>query len=279
MNVQKVNYRNPNAASDFTKSLKHTGFSVITNHPIEKSLINSIYEEWSSFFKNNKKFQYLFNKKNQDGYFPLGTENAKGTSIKDLKEFFHVYPWGQYPSELSDSTWILYDKLLKLTSILLGWIQENTPENIKSQFSMPLPEMIIDSKTNLLRILHYPPLDGKEEKGAIRGAAHEDINLITVLVAGTQPGLQVQDIHGLWHDVPCDPGCLAVNTGDMLQEVSQGFFPSTTHQIINPGNKIKNKSRYSMPLFLHPRNDVRLSKKYTAQQYLEKRLHEIGLKE
>ena len=43
MNVQKVNYRNPNAASDFTKSLKHTGFSVITNHPIEKSLIDSIF--------------------------------------------------------------------------------------------------------------------------------------------------------------------------------------------------------------------------------------------
>ena len=83
MNVQKVNYRNPNAASDFTKSLKHTGFSVITNHPIEKSLIDSIYEEWGNFFKNDKKFDYLFNKKNQDGYFPLGTENAKGTLRKE----------------------------------------------------------------------------------------------------------------------------------------------------------------------------------------------------
>ena len=279
MNVQKVNYRSPNAASDFTKSLKHTGFSVITNHPIEKSLIDSIYEEWGNFFKNNKKFDYLFDKRNQDGYFPLGTENAKGTSIKDLKEFFHIYPWGRYPSELSDATWVLYDKLLNLTSTLLSWIQKNTPEDIKSHFSMPLPEMIIDSKTNLLRILHYPPLNGKEEKDAIRGAAHEDINLITVLVAGTQPGLQVQDINGLWHDVSCDPGCLAVNTGDMLQEVSQGYFPSTTHQIINPGNEIKNKSRYSMPLFLHPRNNVRLSKKYTAKQYLEQRLQEIGLKE
>ena len=279
MNVQKVNYRSPNAASDFTKSLKHTGFSVITNHPIEKSLIDSIYEEWGNFFKNNKKFDYLFDKRNQDGYFPLGTENAKGTSIKDLKEFFHIYPWGRYPSELSDATWVLYDKLLDLTSTLLSWIQKNTPEDIKSHFSMPLPEMIIDSKTNLLRILHYPPLNGKEKKDAIRGAAHEDINLITVLVAGTQPGLQVQDINGLWHDVSCDPGCLAVNTGDMLQEVSQGYFPSTTHQIINPGNEIKNKSRYSMPLFLHPRNNVRLSKKYTAKQYLEQRLQEIGLKE
>ncbi|MFL2982833.1 MAG: 2OG-Fe(II) oxygenase family protein [Candidatus Neomarinimicrobiota bacterium] len=278
MNVRKVSYRDPNAASEFTLSLKQTGFSVITDHPIDKILIDSIYEEWSLFFKTNKKFEYLYNKENQDGYFPFGTENAKGQSLKDLKEFFHIYPWGQYPSELSNATWALYNQLLELTSTLLGWIQDHSPEKIKSHFSMSLPEMIQNSKTNLLRVIHYPPLDGKEEEGAVRGAAHEDINLITLLVAGTQPGLQVQDRNGSWHDVSCDPGCLAVNTGDMLQEASKGYFPSTTHQIINPGNGISNDSRYSMPLFLHPQNDVRLSKQYTAKQYLEQRLQEIGLR-
>ena len=139
--------------------------------------------------------------------------------------------------------------------------------------------MITDSKTNLLRIIHYPPLDGNEEDGAIRGSAHEDINLITLLVSGTEPGLQVQDTDGNWHDVSCDPGCLAINAGDMLQEASGGYFPSTTHQVINPDNEIKNKSRLSMPLFLHPRDEVILSKKYTAKEYLDERLREIGLKE
>ena len=144
---------------------------------------------------------------------------------------------------------------------------------------MPLPDMVTDSKTNLLRIIHYPPLDGKEEDGAVRGSAHEDINLITLLVAGTQPGLQVQDTNGNWHDISCDPGCLAINAGDMLQEASHGYFPSTTHQVINPDNQIDNKSRFSMPLFLHPRDEVVLSKKYTAKEYLDERLREIGLKE
>mgnify|MGYP001303117802 FL=1 len=64
----------------------------------------------------------------------------------------------------------------------------------------------------------------------------------------------------------------------MLNQVSEGYFPSTTHQVINPNNQIKNESRYSMPLFLHPRDEVILSKDYTAGQYLKERIKEIGLK-
>jgi len=278
MNVRKVNYREPNAPSEFTRSLRQTGFGVLTGHPIDKDLVDNVYNEWGDFFNSNNKNEYLFSNEDQDGYFPFQTENAKGHTLKDLKEFYHFYPWGRYPKEVSEATKILYDQLIELTSTLLGWIQEQTPEDIRTKFSMPLPEMIQDSKTNLLRILHYPPLDGKEEKDAIRGAAHEDINLITILVAGTQPGLQVQDTNGSWHNVSCDPGCLAINIGDMLQEASEGYFPSTTHQIINPGSGIVNESRYSMPLFLHPRDDVRLSTRYTARQYLDERLREIGLR-
>ena len=43
---------------------------------------------------------------------------------------------------------------------------------------MPLDEMMADSDQSLLRILHYPPVEAAEP-GAIRAAAHEDINLIT----------------------------------------------------------------------------------------------------
>ena len=279
MNVKKVNYKDANAPSEFTRSLKHTGFSVLTDHPIDKDLIDTVYKEWADFFNSESKNKYLFNKLDQDGYFPFQTENAKGQALKDLKEFYHIYLWGKYPKEISSATRILFDQLLDLTSTLLGWVQDETPNNITSKFSMPLDRMIQDSKTNLLRIIHYPPLGGNEQKGEIRGAAHEDINLITVLVSGTQPGLQVQDTDGSWHDVSCDPGCLAINTGDMLQEASGGYYPSTTHQVINPSGGISNVSRYSMPLFLHPRDTIQLSDGYTARQYLDERLTEIGLKE
>ena len=279
MNVRKVNYKDQNAAHEFTRSLRQTGFSVLTDHPVDMNLIETVYSEWADFFSSDNKNKYPYDPVRQDGFFPFKTENAKGQSLKDLKEFFHIYSWGRYPEELSNKTLDLYAQLLELTGTLLGWIQVETPRDVSSLFSMPLPDMITDSKTNLLRIIHYPPLDGKEEDGAVRGSAHEDINLITLLVAGTQPGLQVQDTNGNWHDISCDPGCLAINAGDMLQEASHGYFPSTTHQVINPDNQIDNKSRFSMPLFLHPRDEVVLSKKYTAKEYLDERLREIGLKE
>ena len=80
-------------------------------------------------------------------------------------------------------------------------------------------------------------------------------------------------------NVSCDQGSLAINSGDMLHEISGKYFPSTTHRVINPNDKIKNKSRYSMPLFLHPKDEVVLSSRYTARQYLDERLKEIGLKD
>ena len=279
MNVRKVNYKDQNAPYEFTRSLRQTGFTVLTDHPVDMNLIETVYSEWADFFASDNKNKYPYDPVRQDGFFPFKTENAKGQSLKDLKEFFHIYSWGRYPEELSNKTLDLYAQLLELTGTLLGWIQVETPRDVSSLFSMPLPDMVTDSKTNLLRIIHYPPLDGKEEDGAVRGSAHEDINLITLLVAGTQPGLQVQDTNGNWHDISCDPGCLAINAGDMLQEASNGYFPSTTHQVINPDNQIDNKSRLSMPLFLHPRDEVVLSKKYTAKEYLDERLREIGLKE
>ena len=279
MNVRKVNYKDQNAPYEFTRSLRQTGFTVLTDHPVDMNLIETVYSEWADFFSSDNKHKYPYDPVKQDGFFPFKTENAKGQSLKDLKEFFHIYSWGRYPEELSNKTLDLYAQLLELTATLLGWIQVETPRDVSSLFSMPLPDMVTDSKTNLLRIIHYPPLDGKEEDGAVRGSAHEDINLITLLVAGTQPGLQVQDTNGNWHDISCDPGCLAINAGDMLQEASHGYFPSTTHQVINPDNQIDNKSRFSMPLFLHPRDEVVLSKKYTAKEYLDERLREIGLKE
>ena len=279
MKVKKIDFNDLSAPKKFTQSLEQTGFSVLINHPIEPSLINEVYNIWSKFFSSDSKYKYIFDKDKQDGYFPFKTENAKGKKVKDLKEFYHFFSWGRVPLELESKTKNLYQELIDLTTILLQWIQDETPDNIKSKFATQLPNMIKDSETNLLRIIHYPPLDGSEDKGAIRGAPHEDINLITLLVAGTEPGLQVLDKNNNWHDVSCNPGSIAINIGDMLQEVSGGYYPSTTHQVVNPiGEKIKNESRFSMPLFLHPRADVRLSSRYTAAEYLEERLKEIGLK-
>ena len=278
MNVQTVDYNSSSAPEKFTKSLKDTGFAVLTNHPIKFNLIQKVYNEWEEFFKSNSKNDYLFDEIKQDGYFPFLSENAKDSNFKDLKEFYHIYPWGQFPPHLSNSTNELYDSLSYIAEILLSWVEENIPSEISANFSIPLSKMIHKSPRNLLRVIHYPPLQGDETPGMVRAAAHGDINLLTVLVAGTQPGLQVQDLNGNWHNVSCNPGTIAVNTGDMLQMASNGFLPSTIHRVINPKGEIPNQSRLSMPLFLHPHDNVKLSERYSAIDYLNERLQEIGLK-
>ena len=135
MKVLTVSYKSKNNSREFTQSLHQTGFSVLKDHPIDFQLINSVYSEWEVFFNNQKKYDFIFDTNKQDGYFPLGTENAKGASLSDLKEFYHFYLWGKIPNNLSDNTKELYEQLVALTSTLLSWIQDETPNNIKSSFS------------------------------------------------------------------------------------------------------------------------------------------------
>ena len=126
-----------------------------------------------------------------------------------------------------------------------------------------------------IRDRFYPPLDNDVDPSAIRAGAHEDINLLTLLPAANEPGLQVKAKNGEWLDVPCDFGNLIINIGDMLQEASGGYFPSTTHRVINPEGHDATRARISLPLFLHPRPDVVLSDRYSANSYLQERLEEL----
>lgn len=272
-----VDYTSPQAGQLFAQSLRQTGFAVIKNHPIAAQLVDDVYAEWQQFFARADKIDYLYDKDVQEGYFPFLSENAKYTEIKDLKEFYHYYPWGRLPQGMSNKTQQLFTAMNGLAAHVLDWLQQYTPEAIRQGFSMPLSDMIQDSKRTLIRILHYPPLTGEESAGAVRAAAHEDIGILTLLPAATAKGLQVQDATGQWHEVPCDHGTIVVNTGDTLTAMTQGYYPATTHQVVNPEGEGAQKSRLSMPLFLHPRDEVLLPDGRQAVDYLMQRLKEIGV--
>lgn len=278
MKVMRVPYADPEASRLFVQSIRETGFAVLSDHPIPHELINQAYEEWERFFSSDQKYRYKFDPQNQSGYFPFRSENAKGYHVSDLKEFYHYYPLKtDLPSGTTRATPELYRRLEALGAELLSWIDENSPDEIRARFSLPLSEMIDRSQETLLRPIHYPPLTGAEEPEAVRAAAHEDINLITLLPAATSTGLQVKDTAGRWYEVASNHGELVVNAGDMLQMASGNFFRSTTHRVVNPVGDDRNRPRYSMPLFLHPRAEVQLSKTHTAGSYLRERLQEIGL--
>ncbi len=279
MFVKTIDYRSNQAAQEFVATLKETGFAVLSNHPISNNLVQQVYADWQQFFMRSDKNNYLFDPQStrQAGYFPFKSENAKGYTAKDLKEFYHYRDEHDLPKGMNSNTQVLLNDLKSLADEVLRWIEQGLPSNIAEALSMPLHEMIKDSDMSLLRILHYPPLSEDMEEQSERAAAHEDIVLITILPAATAPGLQVKDSQGNWHEVSCDPGTLVFNAGDMLQMATNGFYRSTTHRVVNPKGEEALKSRYSLPLFLHPRRDVRLSPTHTAKCYLDERLRELGL--
>lgn len=276
MHLPVVDFQSPTAAADFCRSLRETGFGVLCNHPLDQALVEGLYAEWLNFFKSDAKHAYAQDPVKLDGYFsPAVSETAKNHTVRDLKEFFHLYPWGRYPAEVSDAARRYYQLGSALAATLLGWVEAHSPAEVKARYSMPLPDMLNGSDHTLLRVLHYPPLTGDEPAGAMRAAAHGDINLLTLLPAASEPGLQVLGKDQAWHDVPCDFGLLIVNIGDMLQEASGHYYPSTVHRVLNPVGAAAHKSRISLPLFLHPRREVVLSERYTVGSYFEERMREL----
>ena len=276
MKFETVDFTHPDAGQTFVDALQHTGFALIENHPVSLTLLHTLYELWLQFFSNDEKHDYVIQDpvkpENRGGFIPAAvSETAVGHSVKDLKEFYHLIPGQRVPASLESISMKYLHLTFAVGRTLLDWLQRYSPSRATLGLTEPLHEMLsIDA--SLLRILHYPALKGNEDPGAMRAAAHEDVNLVTILPVCAQPGLEVRDKAGHWHKVVGNVGDLIINSGDMLQEATAGFFPSTPHRVINPEKEYENVSRVSMPYFLTPRLDVRLSESYTAGEFLAERI-------
>ncbi len=276
MDVLTVDYYQKDAPKRFTDSLKNTGFCVLETHPIDWQLIETIYQEWRDFMMSDAVKAYQFDQAKQDGYFPMDiSETAKGQDSKDIKHFYHLYfPWGRYPKEVSDRAKQLFDQLFELGKTLLQWIDDYMDPSIAAQLPGKLADTV-DYQQTLLRILHYPALSGQEDPNSIRAAAHEDINLITLLPSASAPGLEVYSpFTEQWYEVPYKNQSIIINIGDMLQEQ----YIATTHRVKKPADD-DGSDRVSTPCFIHPKPTVYLSERYPqASDFLEERLRELGVK-
>ena len=158
------------------------------------------------------------------------------------------------------------------------------------------PRDYFADKTNegnsILRIIHYPPIP-PDAASRVRAGAHEDINLITLLLGADEGGLQLLNRDGEWLEVNPPRGCVTCNIGDMLQRLSNHKLPSTTHRVVNPPAERAHIPRYSMPIFLHQNPDFviktldscvtdanpnRYPEPISSDEYLQQRLREINLK-
>ena len=281
------------------------GFAGIRGHGIPQALIDDAYDVFVQFFalpEDAKKRYHIAGSGGARGYTPFGVETAKGAQHFDLKEFWHVgreiadnsryrdvMPPNLWPSEVPELRtrgYALYQALDALGARVLSALA----------LHIGLPERYFADKTesgnSILRPIHYPPITADDIPN-VRAGAHEDINLITLLVGASAAGLEVKSKHGEWVPFTSDADTIVVNIGDMLQRLTNHVYPSTTHRVVNPPGEQARKPRYSTPFFLHPNPDFvidvlpscvtadnpsRYPEAITAQEYLEERLREIKLK-
>lgn len=280
MELASVDFFAPGASKAFTDSLKTNGFAILETHPVDWELIEQTYKEFKDFMCSDAAMKYEFSREKQDGYFPLKqSEKAKGAKVADIKHFYHMYfPWGRYPTEVSNAAKRVFEQQLEVGRTLLGWIDEHMDPSVASTLKMKVQDTLSPDRT-LQRFLHYPGYDGTENEEAVRAAAHEDINLITLLPVGSAPGLELQSKDdGKWYPVNCKPKSIIVNIGDMLQEMTARHYISTTHRVVKYADEDSSLDRVSMPVFVHAKKDAYISERYeTADHFLTERLRELGI--
>ena len=287
---------------DLGSAFENIGFVSIINHGISQTLIDSLYISVESFFSlsivDKTKYE-IPGLAGQRGYTSFGKEHAKGSTFADLKEFFQ---FGQtVPKNNSlfypDNVQVLDNEQFNSDFLLAYRSFEEVGTFLLQAIALflNLDEFYFDEHVfegnSILRAIHYPPIIS-EPLSSIRAEQHEDINLITLLVGASSDGLEILNKHGDWIPVKAGEGEIIVNVGDMLQRLTNDKLKSTTHRVVNPPRDKWNTSRYSIPFFLHPKSNMSLaclnscitnnySKRfadYTAGDYLDERLKEIGLK-
>jgi len=281
---------------------ERNGFVALTQHGIDTDIIHQaldISRELFALPDAVKKQYHLAGQGGARGYTPFGTEIAKDAKHVDLKEFWHIGREVQgtpeyaqllpnvWPAEVPDfkpKMLALYkaldalgNEVLDALAVYLGQAQDY----FRSRVNMG---------NSILRPLHYPPIVDKGTP-SVRAGAHEDINVLTLLVGSREPGLEVMAKDGSWIPVTIIEGAIICNVGDMLQRLTNNVLPSTTHRVVNPPAPFSSKSRYSIPFFLHFNPDVLIDpldscvteknpcqyEPITADDYLMQRLREIGL--
>ncbi len=280
------------------------GFCGISHHGIPASTIDDAYAAFVEFFA----LPYAVKRKYHQpgtggarGYTPFGIETAKGAEYPDLKEFFHIGrelpPGSRYADVMAPNVWPVEVDLFRERAYALYQQLDALGSRVLSALALHLGlarDYFVEHTgcgNSILRPIHYPPIS-LDEVPNVRAGAHEDINLITLLVGASAEGLEVLAQDGRWLPFTASGDTIVVNIGDMLQRLSNHVYPSTTHRVVNPRGDAARRPRYSTPFFLHPNPDFLINtlpgcisagspnlypESITANDYLLERLREIKL--
>lgn len=306
INIASVSLGQPleEIADELGRSFAEYGFAVVRDHGIPQDLIDRAEAASRQFFAlpDAVKREYKIDGGGgARGYTPFGTEKAKDADVFDLKEFWHVgrelTPGHALAEFMGPNIWPgEIDEFEPVFSELYAAFEaagSRALEAIALHLGLERGffDPTIEDGNSVMRLLHYPPLGPDAPEGAIRAAAHGDINTITLLLGAEEAGLELLTKAGDWHAVEVPEGGLVVNVGDMLERLTNGALRSTTHRVVNPRGAGAQRSRYSMPFFLHFRPDYLIkplqscasengeqpAEPISAHDFLMQRLREINL--
>lgn len=254
------------AVVDGTLASLRTGF-VYTAHDLSETLIDQAYAMLGEFFALDaqaKAGATAPGTHGQTGYTGLLVETAASSDHPDWKEMLN---WGaplpdghplrtQFPHRYHDP--VLPDDLVPGIGQVLMTFHDRVAE-LQRRFlrviavGLGAHESLFDDSVahgaNLTRAIHYPPMNQAPGEQHVWAGSHADINLITALPRATAPGLQVQ-VDDAWVDAVAPEGHVIINTGLMLERVTNGMIPPGMHRVV--AGTGQQGPRLSVVQFCHP---------------------------
>jgi isopenicillin N synthase-like dioxygenase len=248
-----------------SRSLR-TGF-VYTTHDIPAEVLDAAYDLLARFFTlpTEVKQRYVAPESHgQTGYTGLLVETAAGFDTPDWKEMLN---WGddvpdghplrrKYPHRYARRV-LPEEDVPGITDVLMTFhrhildLQQRFLRIIAVGLGCDeryFDDLLVDGST-LNRAIRYPPMREAPGTTHVWAAEHGDINLITALPRATKPGLQVKTDDG-WVDAIAPPDGVVLNTGIMLERLTNGLVPTGIHRVVAaPGEP---GERYSVVQFCHP---------------------------
>lgn len=251
-----------------------TGF-VYTSHDLPTGLIDDAYGMLQAFFTMAPEVKQRFvapGANGQTGYTGLLVETAAIADKPDWKEMLNwsrPIPAGhplrrKYPGSYPDQ--VLPEAAVPGITEVLSTFHERV-HDVQRRFLRivavgvgaheDLFEEMLDFGPTLTRAIHYPPMDLSPGEGHVWAAEHADINLVTALPRATTRGLQVKLADGSWVDAFAPDGQVIMNTGLMLERLTNGRLPAGIHRVV--AEEGQSGDRYSVVQFCHPTSSTILA--------------------